>query len=394
MLAMAARDVKNAGIEVDDDDGRLDAGTLEMSSDKALLQLIQLACKADKHGRALDAARALHSTRTLEAALKIAAFFHLSSLAERMVALKVSLEGRPERVEEESRRWCDPAVRGGPSYTNPALIDIMTRSSDRSRNGVSSATIRKRASAALGEDFLPPSSRSASGILRADRFDSLSSAPATSSVSAGHNTFAPSPPSSRVPQSTAHEAYSMNLDDQETSEAGKENLYQRSSEKRKSPVGDFSEPARAVVMPKAAKSLNPFARTSSNVANANKDKQMHKSTSFFERIEPYEKESLSKTAPSKQSLLTGFTLRKDQSDASPAAASAEFGETQYPDEEAARDESLQLTLERAARANRSHRAADPINGDALPETLMRDTETFDSLDKDSSTAFANPPVEV
>ncbi|KAJ1582152.1 hypothetical protein NDA15_003838 [Ustilago hordei] len=378
LLAMTARDVKNAGIDLSEDDPQLDAGLLEINSDKALLQLIQLACKADKHGRALDAARALHSTKTLEAALKIAAFFHLSSLAERMVALKEGLEGRPERVEEESRRWCDPSVRGGPSYSNPALIDIMTRASDRGHDG---ASIRKRASAALGEDFLPFSSRSASAVLRghsaaSDRYDTLPSAPSSSSINGAYNG---STGSLCAPSANEDDSYSMVLDDRDPSGIGKENLYQRSSEKRKSRE-DFSEPpARTLVMPKAAKSLNPFARTSSNVTHANKGKQMHKSTSFFERIEPYEKESLNMNGPSKQSLLTGF-VRKDQ-----AARSADFGETQYQDgeDEAAREESLQLTLERAARANA--RAADPINGDALPETMRPDAaETMDSIDMESS----------
>lgn len=291
MLAMTARDVRNAGIESSpsDDTSPLDASTLEMSSDKALLQLIQLACKADKHGRALDAARALHSTRTLEAALKIAAFFHLSSLAERMVALKEGLEGRQERVEEESRRWCDPMVRGGPSYTNPALVDVMTRAS--AKEDVSNASLRKRASAALGEEFQPPS-RSASGVLRGDRFDT----PSSSSIAAAgaYSTRSPAPAST-----TADE--SMLLDD-DPSSLGKENLY-RSSEKRKSPSDDDFSTTRPLIQPN--KKSNPFARTSSN-----KDKQMHKSTSFFERIEPFEKESSLKNtsasaAAAKQSLLTG-----------------------------------------------------------------------------------------
>ncbi|SPO28617.1 related to sepB protein [Ustilago trichophora] len=412
MLAMTARDVKNAGIEAGDDEPRLDAGTLEMSSDKALLQLIQLACKADKHGRALDAARALHSTRTLEAALKIAAFFHLSSLAERMVALKEGLEGRPERVEEESRRWCDPSVRGGPSYSNPALVEIMTRASDRNRDGgVSSANLRKRASAALGEEFLPPS-RSASGVLRghsstSDRFDSLPSAPSSSSITAAYNgTTSRSPSTSRTPQPV--EDYSMSLDDASSANSlGKENLYQRSAEKRKSPSEEISESARTLVLPntKAAKSLNPFARTSSNVANTQRDKQMHKSTSFFERIEPYEKESVRAAGAgagvglAKQSLLTGFAFRKDQSEVNvnaPAASEAGreiFGETQYPDEQG--DESLQLTLEKAARANANKRHPDLINGDALPETIMRNEdvgETIDSMDVEST--LRDAPWEV
>ncbi|KAI3485070.1 hypothetical protein L1887_51743 [Cichorium endivia] len=402
MLAMTARDVKNAGIEAGEDEPELEAGALEMSSDKALLQLIQLACKADKHGRALDAARALHSTRTLEAALKIAAFFHLSSLAERMVALKEGLEGRPERVEEESRRWCDPSVRGGPSYTNPALVDIMTRASDRRRDDVSAASIRKRASAALAEEFQPTPSRAASGVLRAptsvpSRFDLAPSVPSSSST---YSVLDRSPSVARATSSMGEDSMSMALDDHDSPGLGKENLYQRSSEKRKSPGDESMDAPRGLSMPKAAKSLNPFARTSSNMANVAKDKQMHKSTSFFERIEPYEKEPLNKNVPSKQALLTGF-VRKDQTasvaDAA-AARSAAFGETQYPDDDMAgeqgdRDESLQLTLERAARASGAARAADPINGDRLPETLMHDTDTFDSLQTEES-ALPNSRIPV
>ncbi|GAC92480.1 hypothetical protein PHSY_000033 [Pseudozyma hubeiensis SY62] len=382
MLAMTARDVRNAGIEANEDDAQLDANTLEMSSDKALLQLIQLACKADKHGRALDAARALHSTRTLEAALKIAAFFHLSSLAERMVALKEGLEGRPERVEEESRRWCDPAVRGGPSYTNPALVEVMTRAGDRGgRDAVSAASFRKRASAALGEEFLPPTSRSVSGVPRSSSaYDGLNTA---SPAAAGYGSSTRSP----APQSivaSADDSYSGILDDEtDFSSLGKENLYGRTSEKRKSPSHDeFSEPThagRTLVMPstKSAKSLNPFARTSSNVNARASEKQMHKSTSFFERIEPYEKESLKPSG--KQSLLTGFAFRKDQTGSGGVEAREVFGETQFADGED--EESLQLTLERAAKKN--GKATDVISGDALPETV-REGETFDSMDVESA----------
>ncbi len=69
---------------------------------------------------------------------------------------------------------------------------------------------------------------------------------------------------------------------------------------------------------------------------------MHKSTSFFERIEPFEKETSSALPTStkttgKQSLLTGFAYQrtekeKEQAKAA-AAARGDFGETQYPDAE-------------------------------------------------------------
>ncbi|KAG0167035.1 hypothetical protein DFQ30_006473 [Apophysomyces sp. BC1015] len=62
----------------------------DMEMDKALLQLIQLACKADKVQRALDLASALHSSRSVDAAIKIATFHHITSLAERFTRIKES----------------------------------------------------------------------------------------------------------------------------------------------------------------------------------------------------------------------------------------------------------------------------------------------------------------
>ena len=134
LLASSVRDARHAGLPAGE------AFAHEMTADKASLQLIQLACKADRHARALDAARRLHSTRTLDAALQIAAFFHLPSLAERMGALRAPLADRALQADEESRRWCDPSARGGPAYSAP-LPPIPDE--------------RKRLSDALAEDFPP-----------------------------------------------------------------------------------------------------------------------------------------------------------------------------------------------------------------------------------------------
>jgi len=56
--------------------------------DKQLLQLVQGACKADQLGRALDLARLMTSTSTLEAAHKLATFYHLPGLGEKIAAVK------------------------------------------------------------------------------------------------------------------------------------------------------------------------------------------------------------------------------------------------------------------------------------------------------------------
>lgn len=68
--------------------------------DKELLQLVQGACKADNLQRALDLTRLMHNPATIEAAAKIAGFYHLTGLQERI-----------STVERKKRRRPDPVTR-------------------------------------------------------------------------------------------------------------------------------------------------------------------------------------------------------------------------------------------------------------------------------------------
>ncbi|KAL0076079.1 WD40-repeat-containing domain protein [Phycomyces blakesleeanus] len=63
---------------------------MDLEMDKTLLQLIQLACKAEKHDRVLDLSSALSSARSIDAAIKIASHFNLSRLAEHITRIKES----------------------------------------------------------------------------------------------------------------------------------------------------------------------------------------------------------------------------------------------------------------------------------------------------------------
>ena len=62
--------------------------------DKALLRLIQMACRADKEQRILDLAFALHSPRSMDAAVKIASHFKLNSVAEKLIQIKEVMANR------------------------------------------------------------------------------------------------------------------------------------------------------------------------------------------------------------------------------------------------------------------------------------------------------------
>lgn len=70
--------------EYDDFDVHTTTNASNLAMDKALLQLIQIACKSDKTQRAMELTAALHSPKSVAAAVKIASHFQLVTLAERM----------------------------------------------------------------------------------------------------------------------------------------------------------------------------------------------------------------------------------------------------------------------------------------------------------------------
>lgn len=79
----------------------------EVSLDKELVQLIQLACKSDQHQRALDAAALLHHTQSFDMAIKVAAFYHLVGLQEKLTVLKDERmeTDRLEEDREQRKAW-------------------------------------------------------------------------------------------------------------------------------------------------------------------------------------------------------------------------------------------------------------------------------------------------
>ena len=94
------RDALEDDVLTDDDISRT-----ELDLDKELIQLIQLACKHDRLQRALDSAKLLHHTASIDMAIKVADFYHLNGLREKFVVLK-SIRANMDRLrdERESRR--------------------------------------------------------------------------------------------------------------------------------------------------------------------------------------------------------------------------------------------------------------------------------------------------
>lgn len=81
-----------------------DISRRELALDKCLIQLLQSACKNERYTRALDLAKMLHHTVSFDMAIKVAQFYHLIGLQEKMEALRDDREDGPDRLVEQRQQ--------------------------------------------------------------------------------------------------------------------------------------------------------------------------------------------------------------------------------------------------------------------------------------------------
>ncbi|KAI8097208.1 WD40-repeat-containing domain protein [Halteromyces radiatus] len=86
IVTLHERDEADATDSLEQHEQFIDQAELDM--DKALLQLIQLACKTEKLNRALDLTNALHLSRSVDAAIQIASHHRLTTLADKFTEIK------------------------------------------------------------------------------------------------------------------------------------------------------------------------------------------------------------------------------------------------------------------------------------------------------------------
>lgn len=137
----------------------------EVALEKELLQLVQGACKADNLQRALDVTRLMHNSATIEAATKVAAFYHLPGLQERIQNFKAEKERQKRRVaQSRSSRGLDvtPISNGHISHSTSKkhIADFAPRDKPRrSFGGVAPRDSTPQSTAPLGtsrsESYIP-----------------------------------------------------------------------------------------------------------------------------------------------------------------------------------------------------------------------------------------------
>lgn len=286
LLASAVRDARAAtGMPLTPKRLSIEASEpnmLDMEADKALLQIVQLACKADRYARALDASRALHSEATLDAALKIAHFFHLPNLADRMEQIRAPLVVQQQFQEEIVERSCG---------TDALLRNITKVSAPAAPLAPSAATEMNEARSALQQEGFGQRSRPcrASSALAREGAAHMSAPTSSMTPALSDWSASQSPAPAQLETMPAPASFSSS--------------------------GTSPSPTPVTRM-------NPFARTHSIA----KERHLQKSQSFFDRVDASSKrKSEGESDPdraekppssiSRQSTLANFAYKDASQDA-------------------------------------------------------------------------------
>ncbi|KAF5376224.1 hypothetical protein D9615_008542 [Tricholomella constricta] len=229
----------------------------ERAVDRELMLLIQAACKADNVPRAIELAKLLHQTETFGAAIKLADFYHLVGLAEKLRILQAEREETDDRLiaaRNKRRRWLKP---------DPPLREVVQLSKSTA-NGSSRVDL-------LGDVRPPPTierprlARVTAPVIETTRYSSVAPAPV----------LLPRDPTPSLDAAVDSPSPSFGPGDGKRKRTEADDL-------------DFSfatpPPPRQKTNPFARKpgqeSRNPFARKS----DGNNGRTIQKSESFFDKV--------------------------------------------------------------------------------------------------------------
>nr|ODN89447.1 chromosome transmission fidelity protein 4 [Cryptococcus depauperatus CBS 7841] len=227
----------------------------QVNMDKTMIQLVQGACKADNLQRALDVTRLMHNASTVDAAAKVAAFYHLPGLQERMQNLKTEKEMRKQYVRREERQ---------------SLSGVMNKEHHGS-------LVPTASSSKPFTDFAPRSKGSRRSFGGVNRDSTPASIP--------NSTYIPETPNTEAEMTPSTEA-----DDNQSFPEAKRKWEERDEldwDRKKKESALFAKPESAPKNPFAKKSdtfgSNPFTKN-----GISKPLDAVKSKSFFNRVDDLE----------------------------------------------------------------------------------------------------------
>ncbi|EIW71228.1 hypothetical protein TREMEDRAFT_28047 [Tremella mesenterica DSM 1558] len=126
--------LRDAVEETPDGEIEYDIKTRSVALDKELLQLVQGACKADNLQRALDLSRLMYLPGTIDAAAKVAAFYHLPGLQERIQSVRLEKERKRTGVKRTRKSLIPPSehhVSPNNGMVNGKFSEFVPRATSR-----------------------------------------------------------------------------------------------------------------------------------------------------------------------------------------------------------------------------------------------------------------------
>ncbi|GAA5900425.1 hypothetical protein JCM6882_001243 [Rhodosporidiobolus microsporus] len=273
----------------------------ELAADKHLLQIIQTFCKADRLEAALDAVLLLSQSASLNAAVKIAGFFDLPALKERVELIQQAKEDEADPDAAAAKRQSKWAHLSDDRYITSAPIG------GDFGGGRGAANLFAPGVAAASGDMFSPRPLGSSAFGSARKFAGTPQSAATSSSRKRKSFVAEETPQRQEPMSDGFDAAQEDeimYEGDEPEEAAPGSSPKRSRMDSDEPL----EVEEAAPPPK--KALNPFAKraappkaAASPAANpfankaVGKTRSLAPSQSFFGRVEGKEPPKTKGKAP-------------------------------------------------------------------------------------------------
>ncbi|TFK94640.1 hypothetical protein K466DRAFT_475981 [Polyporus arcularius HHB13444] len=335
----------------------------ELVLDKALIQLIQHACKTDRLARALDLTRMLHHTPSFDAAIKIANFYHLIGLKEKMEALKEEREDS-DRLEglRDRRRQIDSDFAPVPAMRLPTA------------GGHGQDYMKPKPF----QDFGPPPPMHRPGLERAMpapdvRNNGISSSQMTEVSTVFGTSYADSTQDNDASHASPEGKRKRPADDEPMPDIRSPGV--DSGAKRRAFGGDSASAAR-MPPPVAVPRSNPFARKPAADNNNNRNpfsrtadanKSLHKSESFFAKVDAAEAE--------KGKRLSHRSKGKEKKDGGKQTTLFGFQPTE-------KDKKVPAAAARKKKSSPAEESQDSTTADTQIETQQTDVVMVDSQPDD------------